>query len=103
MFLGGNKPSRVGNIRGDIGINFSCDPDISSTLVSFPILYLLFQLCLVIPYVTLFFLEKVDLALDEILRLQEDGPSDEDVSTVLEIEQRAHENGLQVMFTTSYL
>ncbi|XP_031108210.1 zinc protease PQQL-like isoform X1 [Ipomoea triloba] len=69
VFLGGNKPSRVGNIRGDIGINFSCDPDISSTLV--------------------------DLALDEILRLQEDGPSDEDVSTVLEIEQRAHENGLQ--------
>jgi len=37
----------------------------------------------------------VDLALDEILRLQEEGPSDDDVSTVLEIEQRAHENGLQ--------
>lgn len=39
---------------------------------------------------------KVDLALDEILRLQEEGPSDTDVSTVLEIEQRAHENGQQV-------
>ncbi|RVW38235.1 Zinc protease PQQL-like [Vitis vinifera] len=69
VFLGGNKPSRTGDIRGDISINFSCDPDISSTLV--------------------------DIALDEILRVQEEGCSDEDVSTVLEIEQRAHENGLQ--------
>ncbi|CAA0814299.1 Insulinase (Peptidase family M16) protein [Striga hermonthica] len=69
VFLGGNRPSRVGNIRGDISINFSCDPEISSTLVNF--------------------------ALDEILRLQEEGPSDDDVSTILEIEQRAHENGLQ--------
>ncbi|XP_062090969.1 zinc protease PQQL-like isoform X1 [Humulus lupulus] len=69
VFLGGNKPSRTGDVRGDISINFSCDPEISSNLV--------------------------DLALDEILRLQEEGPSDQDVSTVLEIEQRAHENGLQ--------
>nr|XP_009764558.1 PREDICTED: uncharacterized protein LOC104216239 isoform X3 [Nicotiana sylvestris] len=69
VFLGGNKPSRLGNIRGDISINFSCDPDISSTLV--------------------------DLALDEILHLQEEGPSNDDVMAVLEIEQRAHENGLQ--------
>ncbi|KAB1209292.1 putative zinc protease PqqL [Morella rubra] len=69
VFLGGNKPSRTGNVRGDISINFSCDPAISSKLA--------------------------DLALDEILRLQEEGPSDEDVSTILEIEQRAHENGLQ--------
>ncbi|KAJ0090598.1 hypothetical protein Patl1_13417 [Pistacia atlantica] len=37
----------------------------------------------------------VDLALDEILHLQEEGPSDQDVSTILELEQRAHENGLQ--------
>ncbi|GFS43878.1 insulinase (Peptidase family M16) protein [Actinidia rufa] len=74
VFLGGNKPSRISNVRGDISVNFSCDPDISTRLV--------------------------DLALDEILRLQEDGPSDEDVSTILEIEQRAHENGLQV-FTLS--
>lgn len=42
--------------------------------------------------------EQVDLALDEVVRLQEEGPSDQDVSTVLEIEQRAHENGLQVNF-----
>lgn len=33
--------------------------------------------------------------MDEILHLQEEGPSDQDVSTILEIEQRAHENGLQ--------
>ncbi|XP_062148705.1 zinc protease PQQL-like isoform X1 [Alnus glutinosa] len=69
VFLGGNKPSRTGNVRGDISINFSCDPAISSKLA--------------------------DLALDEILRLQEEGPSDEDVSSILEIEQRAQENGLQ--------
>ncbi|KAL5174465.1 Zinc protease PQQL-like [Glycine soja] len=30
-----------------------------------------------------------------MLRLQEEGPSEQDVSTILEIEQRAHENGLQ--------
>ncbi|XP_068334934.1 zinc protease PQQL-like [Pyrus communis] len=69
VFLGGNKPSRTANVRGDISVNFSCDPEISSKLV--------------------------DLTLDEILRLQEEGPSDEDISTILEIEQRAHENGLQ--------
>ncbi|KAK6120453.1 hypothetical protein DH2020_045808 [Rehmannia glutinosa] len=69
VFLGGNKPSRVGNIRGDISVNFSCDPEISATLVN--------------------------LALDEILHLQEEGPTDADVSAILEIEQRAYENGLQ--------
>ncbi|KAK5829923.1 zinc protease PQQL-like [Gossypium arboreum] len=69
VFLGGNKPSRTGDVRGDVSINFSCDPEISSKLV--------------------------DLALDEVVHLQEEGPTDQDVSTVLEIEQRAHENGLQ--------
>eukprot|EP01018_Ginkgo_biloba_P031588 Gb_11763 [translate_table: standard] len=69
VFLGGNKPSRIGNVRGDIAVNFSCDPDSSWRLV--------------------------DLSLDEIFCLQEEGPSDEDVSSILEIEQRAHENGLQ--------
>ncbi|EXB38800.1 putative zinc protease pqqL [Morus notabilis] len=69
VFLGGNKFSRTGDIRGDISVNFSCDPEISSNLV--------------------------DLTLDEILRLQKEGPSDEDVSAILEIEQRAHENGLE--------
>ncbi|PKI49083.1 zinc protease PQQL-like isoform X1 [Punica granatum] len=69
VFLGGNRPSRTGDIRGDISVNFSCDPEISSKLV--------------------------DVALDEIQRLQEEGPSDQDVSSILEIEQRAHENGSQ--------
>ncbi|WOL03023.1 zinc protease PQQL-like [Canna indica] len=69
VFLGGNKPSRTGDVRGDISVYFSCDPDIS--------------------------LKLVDLALQEILYLQDQGPSEQDVSTVLEIEQRAHENGLQ--------
>lgn len=69
VFLGGNKPSRTGNVRGDITVNFSCDPDSSWRLVG--------------------------LSLDEMLYLQEQGPSDGDVSTILEIEQRAYENGLQ--------
>ncbi|XP_047310984.1 zinc protease PQQL-like [Impatiens glandulifera] len=69
VFLGGNKPSRSSTVRCDISVNFSCDPDISKSLV--------------------------DITLNEILRLQEEGPSEEDVSAVLEIEQRAHENGLQ--------
>ncbi|KAH9623003.1 hypothetical protein KSS87_020828 [Heliosperma pusillum] len=72
VFLGGNKPSRTGDVRGDISINFSCDPSASSTLV--------------------------EMALDEISHLQVEGPSDQDVSTILEIEQRAHENGLQENF-----
>lgn len=42
------------------------------------------------------FVVQVDLALEEIVRLQEEGPSQEDISAILEIEQRAHENGLQV-------
>ena len=43
---------------------------------------------------------QVDLALDEILNIQEHGTSDQDVLSVLEIEQRAHENGLQVSVST---
>jgi hypothetical protein len=33
VFLGGNKPSRSGDVRGDISVHFSCDPDMSSKLV----------------------------------------------------------------------
>lgn len=33
VFLGGNKPSRVGNARGDIRVNFSCDPGVALALV----------------------------------------------------------------------
>lgn len=43
VFLGGNKPSRTGDVRGDISVYFSCDPDISSRLVGFFI-------SLLIPY-----------------------------------------------------
>ncbi|XP_022732544.1 zinc protease PQQL-like isoform X1 [Durio zibethinus] len=68
-FFDGDLPCLTGDIRGDIRIDFSCDPKIS--------------------------LKLVDLALNEILRLWEEGPSDQDVATILEIEQRAHENGLQ--------
>ena len=46
---------------------------------------------------------QVDLALDEILHLQVEGTSDQDVSTILELEQRAHENGLQVNFLFSFV
>lgn len=68
-FLGGNKPSRVGNVRGDIAISFSCDPEIAWKLV--------------------------DFALDEVSDLQEKGPQDEDVATILELEKRTFENGQQ--------
>lgn len=39
---------------------------------------------------------QVDLALDEVKSLQEEGPTSEDVSTILELEQRTYENGQQV-------
>lgn len=40
VFLGGNKPSRTGDVRGDVSINFSCDPEISSKLVCISLFYL---------------------------------------------------------------
>ncbi|XP_021725006.1 zinc protease PQQL-like isoform X1 [Chenopodium quinoa] len=67
--FGYSKPSKTADLEGEITIEFSCDPIVSSALV--------------------------DIALDETLHLQEHGPSEEDVSTVLEIEQRDHENELQ--------
>lgn len=39
---------------------------------------------------------QVDLALAEVARLQEEGPSAEDCATLLELERRAHELSLQV-------
>lgn len=69
VFLGGNKPSRSGNVRGDVAISFSCDPESSWKLV--------------------------DLALDEVAALQEKGPLHQDVATILELEQRTFENGQQ--------
>ncbi|XP_021860861.2 zinc protease PQQL-like isoform X1 [Spinacia oleracea] len=67
--FGYSKPSKTADLEGEMTIEFSCDPNVSSALV--------------------------DIALDETLRLQEHGPSEEDISTVLEIEQRDHENELQ--------
>lgn len=32
-FLGGSKPSRFGNVRGDVAVSFSCDPDVAWKLV----------------------------------------------------------------------
>lgn len=28
-FLGGSKPSRFGNVRGEVAVSFSCDPDVA--------------------------------------------------------------------------
>ncbi|XP_057536975.1 zinc protease PQQL-like isoform X1 [Amaranthus tricolor] len=67
--FGYNKPSKTADLEGEITIDFSCDPTVSSSLV--------------------------DIALDEIMHLQEHGPSEEDILAVLEIEQRDHENELQ--------
>jgi hypothetical protein len=39
---------------------------------------------------------QVDFSLDEVKRLQDQGPTPEDVSTILELEQRTYENGQQV-------
>ncbi|KAF9614716.1 hypothetical protein IFM89_020127 [Coptis chinensis] len=70
VFLGGNKPSRNGDVRSDLCVTFSCDLDISWKLV--------------------------DIVLNEISCRQEERPSEQDVSTILGIEQQAHENDLQV-------
>ncbi|KAK9705868.1 hypothetical protein RND81_07G088100 [Saponaria officinalis] len=67
--FGYSKPSTTADMDGEVTIDFTCDPNVSAKLV--------------------------DIALDEVLRLQEHGPSQEDVSAVLEIEQRGHENELQ--------
>lgn len=103
MFLGGNKPSRTADLRGDISVNFSCDPEISSKLVRSlfshnPTTLYLSVIAAIWFYQSHLFVFQVDLALEEIVRLQEEGPSQEDISAILEIEQRAHENGLQVWF-----
>ncbi|OVA08509.1 hypothetical protein BVC80_209g248 [Macleaya cordata] len=61
--------SRCGNVRGVITVKFSCDLYSSSKLV--------------------------DCVLDEVLRLQVEGPSDDDVSAILESDQLAYETGLE--------
>lgn len=68
-YFGAEAPSREGNWRGDVAVYFSCDPESAWRLR--------------------------DLALEELERLQEAGPSESDVATVVHLEQRAHEVGQQ--------
>ncbi|CAI7822512.1 unnamed protein product, partial [Closterium sp. NIES-53] len=68
-FLGGARPSRDGGVRGDLAVAFSCDPTTAWSLV--------------------------DLSVAEIERVQREGPEEADVKTARELEQRAHEMGLQ--------
>ncbi|CAI5511991.1 unnamed protein product [Closterium sp. Naga37s-1] len=68
-FLGGARPSRQGGVRGDLAVAFSCDPTTAWSLV--------------------------DLSVAEIERVQREGPEEADVKTARELEQRAHEMGLQ--------
>ncbi|XP_073118494.1 zinc protease PQQL-like isoform X2 [Henckelia pumila] len=68
-FLGFNNPSRESEIRGEIKVVFSCDPNDSHLLVN--------------------------LTLDKILRLQNEGPSTEEVLTILKTEQKEHDDALQ--------
>ncbi|CAI5494153.1 unnamed protein product [Closterium sp. Naga37s-1] len=68
-FLGGARPSRGGGVRGDLAVAFSCDPTTAWSLV--------------------------DLSVAEIERVQREGPEESDVKTARELEQRAHEMGLQ--------
>lgn len=44
VFLGGSKPSRVENVRGDVAVGFSCDPDSAWKLVCILFLMLGFRL-----------------------------------------------------------
>mmetsp|Transcript_26988 Transcript_26988/g.69981 ORF Transcript_26988/g.69981 Transcript_26988/m.69981 type:complete len:1010 (+) Transcript_26988:157-3186(+) len=64
-FFGATAPSRKGVVSGDIALGFSCDPANSRKLV--------------------------ELALREIVELQESGPTADDVTTVLTLEQRQFE------------
>lgn len=66
-FFGAEAPSREGNWRGDVAVYFSCDPEAAHRLR--------------------------DLTLEELTVLQEEGPSERDVVTAVELEQRAHEVG----------
>ncbi|KAK3250341.1 hypothetical protein CYMTET_40280 [Cymbomonas tetramitiformis] len=69
VFFGVEAPSRVGSVRGDVTISFSCDPSSAERLR--------------------------ELALDELEKLQQSGPSEHQLATALELEQRAYEVGLQ--------
>eukprot|EP00898_Chlorokybus_atmophyticus_P001425 jgi/Chlat1/2283/Chrsp17S02583 len=68
-FFGGAPPRKPGILRGDMAISFTCDPQSASKLV--------------------------DLALNELEELQHKGPLEGDVKTVVELDERGHEMGLQ--------
>lgn len=68
-FFGAEAPSTTGNVRGDVAVGFSCEPRNASRLV--------------------------DLALDEIDRLQAEGPTQDEVDTVKTLVRRAMETELQ--------
>jgi hypothetical protein len=68
-FFGAEAPSRQGNVRGDMAINFSCAPENAGRLV--------------------------DLALDEVEALQAAGPSAKEVDTVRTVLERALETQQQ--------
>jgi len=66
-FVGGSNPFFYEEIFGHVAVDFTCDPDMPWKLV--------------------------DMTLEEIQRLQlEELPENDDVETVLEIEQREYEN-----------
>eukprot|EP00899_Mesostigma_viride_P018829 jgi/Mesvir1/26948/Mv20668-RA.1 len=67
QFYGGAAPTK--DVRGDLAVNFSCDPASAPKLI--------------------------DLTLEELSRLQEEGPTKEDVETAVELEKRAYEMGMQ--------
>jgi predicted Zn-dependent peptidase len=64
-FFGAEGPGNKQSLRGDVAIYFTCDPEAAQRLRG--------------------------LALDELSRLQEEGPSAEDVATAVELETRAYE------------
>ncbi|OMO91639.1 hypothetical protein COLO4_18244 [Corchorus olitorius] len=65
----GDLPCLTQDIHGVITISFSCDPKVS--------------------------LKLVGLTLNEISRLREEGPLDEDVKSIVEISQRNHEKRVE--------
>lgn len=67
--FGCEAPSRIGPLRGDIAINFSCRPDSGGRLS--------------------------ESALAEVEVLQNEGPTTDEVATELNLEQRSHETAIQ--------
>ncbi|KAK9855149.1 hypothetical protein WJX84_012364 [Apatococcus fuscideae] len=68
-FFGAEAPSRKGSVRGDVSVGFSCDPHNAEHLI--------------------------ELALSELERLQAEGPTDEEIKTILTLEARQHETAIQ--------